>query len=845
MLLLTNGDPDFVRNCTRFDELLGRGGFGVVYRGQNLRNGQMLAIKESQVERDDVEQTLREYRLLVELSHKNIVETYAFTYDDQLKQSAIYMEFMPEGSAHDLIRTRFSNGIPSSLISRYLFDILNGLAFAHSRGLIHRDIKPANMLVDSNGGCKLADFGLCSRIREHTDVTSHRHVVGTVRYMSPKVFGGSYSGSSDIWALGCSLIEMKTGLPPYHDSDRDAIQLSFAIANGRLRPVIPRDASEVFKGFTDLCLKECSSITCDNLLEHAFFTVEQPTTYPRSPMGASTGSNAIPDASQSHKEQSITNVSSVSASNKADALIGWIRGIPNVQLVQNAVEAAAALIQQGCDSDGRDLLFQQTILHSALRFVAVLFCDENYLQEDVQSTADTCLCLINKRKSELSSTIPNYTSYLFILTTIASGFSLLKKAQTADRSVVVQNQVEASQILLNPSSTSEQAEAVLEHYNFIRDTRNNDLFTIIFKLLVKNAACMPGYICTALREYVTKTDKVTKGGGWEVPFAAVEHLTQLTLTTTDESLQYCCYFGGADQRGIGLRAFLTDLPEHIPEQDRQKLRERAAESIVTIIHAQLPSPLNSAVLQDIKTEMIPYIHSKSLLTLSSLRQHLELKPATDWNQVEYSQADGLCPKTPAPEAETDYQRLIFKGSVCLSWDDFWGRVSLHLNQPSYAADFSYLFPLVKYLVQCCTTKSEIQAEEFRKFQKYFPIQDMMQQLAWLNNKQVFKLDCDSRTAEQLLRSKPLGTFIIRPAKRELGKLVLTIVVLHQHVSKITHKIIFYRANIAKHLVVDAFTVTRQVCIKKWGVFFSFIEKNKKTKTKTGIPEGNERVETFH
>eukprot|EP01060_Flectonema_neradi_P038016 TRINITY_DN7857_c1_g1_i1.p1 TRINITY_DN7857_c1_g1~~TRINITY_DN7857_c1_g1_i1.p1 ORF type:complete len:880 (+),score=101.15 TRINITY_DN7857_c1_g1_i1:96-2735(+) len=808
MLVLTNGDPDFVKNCTKFEDRLGKGGFGVVYKGQNLRNGQMLAIKESIVEKDDVQQTLQEYRLLVELSHKNIVETYAFTYDEQLKQSSIYMEYMPEGSAHDFIKTRFSNGIPSSLISKYLLDILNGLAFAHSRGLIHRDIKPANMLVDSNGRCKLADFGLCKRIRENTDVTHHRHVVGTVRYMSPQVFAGKYSSSSDIWALGCSLLEMKTGYPPYHDSDKDAIQLSFAIANGKLRPAVPPDVSEVFRNFTELCLKECKSVSCESLLDHPFFTEEQPTKdYPRSPMASSNSHNNGTILAHSHKDPTARSVSN--ATNKADALIGWIRDIPNVQLVENAVEAAAALIQQGCSSDGRDLLFQQTILHSSLRFVAVLFCEESYLQQDVQSTTDTCLDIINQRKAEISASAsdPSYTGYVFMLTTITAGLNLLKRAQTADRSAVVQNQVEASQILLNPSSTTDEAEAVLDHYSFIKDVRTHDLFTIIFKLLVKNSACMPGYICTALRESFSKTDIVARGGGWEIWYAAIEHLAQLTLSTQDEMLQYYCYFGGPDKKGVGLRSLLTDLPEHIPEHDRQKLRERAAEALVVLIHAQLPTPLNSTVLQDIKHDMIPYIQSKNLITLTGLRQRLDLKPATDWIQVEYSHPEGLCPRSPAPEA--DYQHLIFQDNNSILWQDFWERVSLHLNQPKYIIDYGYLFPLVKYLVQCCTTNPFIEADEFRRFQRYFPLPEMMPNLAWMNNKQIFKLDCDSKTAEALLKSKPLGTFLIRPAKREKGKLVLTIVVLHHGVTKITHKIIFYRENIANHLVVDAFAVTRQ------------------------------------
>eukprot|EP01061_Rhynchopus_euleeides_P000648 TRINITY_DN10462_c0_g1_i2.p1 TRINITY_DN10462_c0_g1~~TRINITY_DN10462_c0_g1_i2.p1 ORF type:complete len:1077 (+),score=356.13 TRINITY_DN10462_c0_g1_i2:177-3407(+) len=285
---------DFARQCTKFNKKIGEGGFGVVWQGQNLVTAQYVAIKEVRAEDESLtRETLREYQVLCELRHPHIVETYAYTYNKSRRTASIYMEYISQGSLSNVIKTVYPKGMPPALLSKYTGDVLKGLNFAHSKGLIHRDIKPANMLVAVSGSLKLADFGLCRKRRDETG----SQVAGTIRYMSSDALKGRYNEGTDIWAVGCSLIEMASGTPPYHGSCLKGCQLTFAIAQGTLRPTIPMHVCSEYLDFVRLSFSEShpdgegsasprDGLTCEGLLTHAFLSLnERFTRKPSSPLG--------------------------------------------------------------------------------------------------------------------------------------------------------------------------------------------------------------------------------------------------------------------------------------------------------------------------------------------------------------------------------------------------------------------------------------------------------------------------------------------------------------------------------------------------------------------------------
>lgn len=100
-------------------------------------------------------------------------------------------------------------------ISHYTRQILRGLDYLHSKGIVHRDIKGANIMVTSRGVVKLIDFG--SAKKHVGELSQDIHSVrGTPYWMAPEVICGlGYGRKSDIWSLGCTVLEMATTKPPW------------------------------------------------------------------------------------------------------------------------------------------------------------------------------------------------------------------------------------------------------------------------------------------------------------------------------------------------------------------------------------------------------------------------------------------------------------------------------------------------------------------------------------------------------------------------------------------------------------------------------------------------------
>lgn len=117
--------------------------------------------------------------------------------------------------------------------------VLHGILYLHEQGVIHRDIKGANILTTKEGLVKLADFGVASR----TTGLSESSVVGTPYWMAPEVIELSgATTASDIWSLGCTVIELLEGKPPYHNLQ--PMPALFRIVNDD-HPPLPQGASPV------------------------------------------------------------------------------------------------------------------------------------------------------------------------------------------------------------------------------------------------------------------------------------------------------------------------------------------------------------------------------------------------------------------------------------------------------------------------------------------------------------------------------------------------------------------------------------------------------------------------
>jgi serine/threonine protein kinase len=203
-------------------EPLGRGGMAQVYKAYHAQLDRYVAIKVLRSDLVEQEEFLgrfrREARAASGLRHPNIVQVFDFDVQDDLYY--MVMELL-EG---DTLRARLNEyrikgqRMPLPEVVRILKDVLSGLAYAHSEGIIHRDIKPANIMLTRRGQAVLTDFGI-AQIIGSTQYTVSGALMGTLNYMAPEQgLQGHCDSRSDIYSLGIVFYEMLTGYTPF-DAD--------------------------------------------------------------------------------------------------------------------------------------------------------------------------------------------------------------------------------------------------------------------------------------------------------------------------------------------------------------------------------------------------------------------------------------------------------------------------------------------------------------------------------------------------------------------------------------------------------------------------------------------------
>ncbi|XBI86487.1 hypothetical protein VPH35_094432 [Triticum aestivum] len=234
------------------ERILGRGGFGVVYKGV-LGNGKMVAVKKlAQSMSNSLEQFENEINLLMKLKHPNIVQLVGYCYETQHLRNyhegkfifawntecLLCLEFLPKGSLDKYISgmpfnsscfstfhltltsiilfTNTSSGLDWPTRHQIIEGISYGLQYLHEQPegpIIHLDLKPANILIDVNMIPKITDFGLSRMFDKktiHTAITS-----GTLGYMPPEYVRGIITPMSDIFSLGVIIMEVITGHRDY------------------------------------------------------------------------------------------------------------------------------------------------------------------------------------------------------------------------------------------------------------------------------------------------------------------------------------------------------------------------------------------------------------------------------------------------------------------------------------------------------------------------------------------------------------------------------------------------------------------------------------------------------
>ncbi|KAF1808115.1 hypothetical protein P152DRAFT_406111 [Eremomyces bilateralis CBS 781.70] len=265
-------------------QLIGKGTFGRVYLGMNMTTGELIAVKQVEVntkaagsDKERMKEMMRsldtEIETMQHLDHPNIVSYLGCERKDF--SISIFLEYISGGSIGSCLRKhgKFEESVVSSLTRQ----TLQGLAYLHREGILHRDLKADNILLDLDGTCKISDFGISKKSDNiyGNDVTNSMQ--GSVFWMAPEVIrsqGQGYSAKVDIWSLGCVVLEMFAGRRPW--SKEEAIGAIYKLGSLNQAPPIPDDVSSTISPGAISFMLDCFTIdpsdrpTADTLLRAPF-----------------------------------------------------------------------------------------------------------------------------------------------------------------------------------------------------------------------------------------------------------------------------------------------------------------------------------------------------------------------------------------------------------------------------------------------------------------------------------------------------------------------------------------------------------------------------------------------
>ncbi|KAK7333213.1 hypothetical protein VNO80_29978 [Phaseolus coccineus] len=248
---------------------IGKGAFGTISVALRKLEAQtqIFAVKSVDIKTGlpgQLEALENEIRILQRMSSPHVV---TFLGEDTTSEKRnLHMEYMPGGTLADL-----DADVEEYLVRQYTWCLVSALKHVHANGVVHCDVKGKNVLIGdgANGcSCKLADFGSAMEFAgEGLPAASPR---GSPLWMAPEVIRQECQGpASDVWSLGCTVIEMLRGKPPWEGNAVDALsRIGFS---GEV-PGFPRRLSELGRDFLEKCLRwePRRRWSCDQLLEHPF-----------------------------------------------------------------------------------------------------------------------------------------------------------------------------------------------------------------------------------------------------------------------------------------------------------------------------------------------------------------------------------------------------------------------------------------------------------------------------------------------------------------------------------------------------------------------------------------------
>ena len=237
--------------------LVGVGGMANVYRGNDLKTGNPIAVKVLKEEFLDNEELVRRFKneskAISILDHPNIVKVYDVSVTDKLQY--IVMEYVDGITLKEYLRQR-GGALTWKEAVYFASQVLSALQHAHAKGIIHRDVKPQNIMLLANGSIKMMDFGIARFSRAQSQTVSDK-AIGSVHYISPEQAKGEHTDArTDIYSVGVMLYEMLSGKLPF-DGD-GAVSIAIMQISDKARPLaeVAPDVPEGIRQITEKAMEK-------------------------------------------------------------------------------------------------------------------------------------------------------------------------------------------------------------------------------------------------------------------------------------------------------------------------------------------------------------------------------------------------------------------------------------------------------------------------------------------------------------------------------------------------------------------------------------------------------------
>ncbi|XP_075866748.1 serine/threonine-protein kinase PLK4 isoform X3 [Microcebus murinus] len=250
--------------------LLGKGSFAGVYRAESIHTGLEVAIKmidkKAMYKAGMVQRVQNEVKIHCQLKHPSILELYNYFEDNNYVY--LVLEMCHNGEMNRYLKNRMKP-FSENEARHFMHQIITGMLYLHSHGILHRDLTLSNLLLTRNMNIKIADFGLATQLKMPHE--KHYTLCGTPNYISPEIATRSAHGlESDVWSLGCMFYTLLIGRPPF---DTDTVKNTLnkvVLADYEMPAFLSRDAKDLIHQL--LRRNPADRLSLSSVLDHPFMS---------------------------------------------------------------------------------------------------------------------------------------------------------------------------------------------------------------------------------------------------------------------------------------------------------------------------------------------------------------------------------------------------------------------------------------------------------------------------------------------------------------------------------------------------------------------------------------------